>query len=83
MSDAPGNGSRLENVVPRNSTIDVDRKAYETLRAECALCGYSLARSHPADGPTIYWASRWGLSRELRTLAEVEAFVQQIGGSAG
>lgn len=64
------------------SDLDGDRKAFETFRAECALRGYALARSHPADGPTIYWASRWGLSRELRTLAEVEAFVQQIGGSA-
>lgn len=65
------------------SNLDVERKTYETPRAECALRGYALARSHPADGPTIYWASRWGLSRELRTLVEVEAFVQQIGGSAG
>ena len=58
---------------------DVDRKAFETFRAAAAFKGYTLARSNPSDGPVSYWASRWGLVRELRTLADVGAFIQQIG----
>ena len=60
--------------------LDLHRKAFETLRAAAAFKGYALARSNPNDGPVTYWATKWGLIRELRSLADVGAFVQQIGG---
>lgn len=59
---------------------DTDRKTFEGFRAACAFKGYTLARSNPNDGPVTYWAARWGLIRELRSLSEVSAFVLQIGG---
>ena len=65
-----------------HADADADRKAFESLRAACALRGYTLARSNPDDGPVTYWASRWGLIRELRTLADVDAFVRMIAGPA-
>ena len=79
MSAAYLNGQpRLEHSV---IDLDADRKAFENLRAGCAFRGYSLARSNPNDGPVTYWASRWGLcTSEMRTLSEVAAFVQKIGG---
>lgn len=60
--------------------LDTERKAFERLRAECAFKGYTLARSNPDDGPVTHYAARWGLVRELRSLSDVAAFVQQIGG---
>lgn len=60
---------------------DAQRKAFETLRAAAAIKGYCLARSDSADGPVAYFATRWGLVRELRDLAAVAAFVLSIGGS--
>lgn len=64
------------------SAADAERKAFETLRAAAAFKGYTLARTNPADGCVTYYASRWGLIRELRSLSEVAAFVTQIGGAA-
>ena len=60
--------------------LDADRKAFELFRAACAFKAYTLARSNPDDGPVTYWASRWNLVTELRTLADVANFVIRIGG---
>jgi len=61
---------------------DADRKAYESLRAAAAFRGYTLARSNPVDGPVVFYATRWGLVRELRDLTAAASFVTQIGGGA-
>lgn len=58
------------------------RKAFENVRAAAAFKGYTLARTNPADGPVAYYATRWGLIRELRDLAAVAEFLTQIGGAA-
>lgn len=75
----------LDQPTPLHSAVPVPRdqgKTYFTLRAQAALRGYSLSRSHPEDGPTRFYVSRWGLLRELRDLAAVAAFVEQIGAAA-
>lgn len=55
-------------------------KEFFTLRAAAALRGHALHRSDPADGPVKYWATRWGVTRDLPTIEDVRAFVRQIGG---
>lgn len=60
---------------------DAERKIFESQRAAAAFRGYCLARSNPADGPVTFYATRWGLVRELRDLAAVAAFLRQIGGA--
>lgn len=54
-------------------------KEFASLRAHAALRGHALHRSNPADGPTRYWVSRWGMTRELTTLQDVRDFLRQIG----
>lgn len=55
-------------------------KEFSTLRAMAAMRGHQLHRSNPTDGPVAYWATRWGIARELPTIEDVRAFVRQIGG---
>ena len=57
-----------------------DGKWFATLRAHLALQGYSLSRSSAGDGPVNYYVTRWGLVRELRDLAAVARFLEQVGG---
>lgn len=54
-------------------------KQLATLRARFALLGHSLEASE-RYGRQIYVAGRWGLTRELETLEDVERLLQQIGG---
>jgi len=61
---------------------DQQDKAFATRRAELALRGYSLSRTHSDDGPSVFHVSRWGMVRELRDLPAVTAFLRQIGGAA-
>lgn len=65
-----------------SAPADADEKVFHTLRAAAALRGYSLARTDRADGPVTFYATRWNLVTELRTLADVAAFVARIGGTA-
>ncbi len=57
-------------------------KAFATLAARFALTGHTLIRSNPADGATMYYAGRWGLSRALPDLQAAAQFLMQIGGGA-
>jgi hypothetical protein len=54
---------------------DVQRKRFESLRALLAMKGHEL---HATDGG-IYIVRRWGLCRDLRDLAAVEQFAEQVG----
>jgi hypothetical protein len=58
-----------------------DEKAYADLRARFALAGHQFHRSNPADGCVLYYATRWGLVRELASLEDAERFLHQIGGA--
>lgn len=52
-------------------------KELATVQAQFALRGHELHRA--ADG---FYVTRWGLTRTLPTLADVRAFLAQIGGAA-
>lgn len=59
-----------------------DGKQFATLRALLALKGYSsLSRTSASDGPVCFYVTRWGMVRQLRHIAAVRAFAQQVGAS--
>lgn len=71
--------SREQNE-PRNSATGASAdKAFVTLRALLALKGHVLSRTHGDDGPVRFYVTRWGLVRELRDIAAVRAFAEQVG----
>jgi hypothetical protein len=63
-------------------TGTAEDKAFAMLRAQFALRGHTLHRTHPADGPQASYAERWSMVRTLPTLEHVRAFLAQIGGAA-
>lgn len=56
-----------------------DGQRFATLRAHLALKGYSLHRTAADDGPVCSYVTRWGMARELRDLAAVTRFLEQVG----
>lgn len=73
--------SREQNEHRNSATGAGADKAFLTLRALLALKGYSLSRTHGDDGPVCFHVNRWGMVRELRDIAAVRAFAQQVGAS--
>ena len=73
--------SREENEHRNSATGAGADKAFLTLRALLALKGYSLSRTHGDDGPVCFHVNRWGMVRELRDIAAVRAFAQQLDAS--
>lgn len=71
--------SREQNEPPSPATGDGADKALLTLRALLALKGHVLSRTHGDDGPVRFYVTRWGLMRELRDIAAVRAFAEQVG----
>ena len=57
-------------------------KQFATLRAQFAMKGHTLHRAGPTDGPTSFYAERWGQVRYLPTLDDARRFLAQIGGAA-
>lgn len=51
------------------------RKAFQTTRARAALAGFTLTEL--PDG--AFAVERWGFTRELRSLTEVDAFLARAG----
>jgi len=71
--------SRERNKHPNSATEACADKAFQTLRAEFALRGYGLSRTHGDDGPVCFHVNRWGMVRELRDLAAVRAALVRMG----
>lgn len=71
--------SREQNEDGSSATDAGADKAFLTLRALLALKGHSLSRTHADDGPVCFHVNRWGMVRELRDIAAVRAFAQQVG----
>ena len=61
--------------------IEQANKLFFTLRAHLALKGYGVSRTQGGDGPVCFHVSRWGMTRELRDLAAVARFLEQVGGA--
>ena len=71
--------SREQNE-PLNSATDAGAdKPFQTLRAELALRGYGLSRTHGDDGPVCFHVNRWGMVRELANIVAVRVFAKQVG----
>ena len=64
---------------PNDPTGQRPDKAFKNMAATLALQGHILTRSNASDGPVTYYATRWGLVRNLPDLDAVKAFVRQIG----
>jgi len=56
--------------------VDTIGKHYENLRAIAAMRGHCLNRHG-----NVFLISRWGHCKQVDSLAEVEAFLIQIGGA--
>lgn len=65
MTDSPG---------PRPN------KQFATLAARAALAGVSLYRIDDDRGKEVFVVSTWVLTRELRSLAEVEKWLDRVSG---
>ncbi|HPW29537.1 MAG TPA: hypothetical protein PLL01_09130 [Rhodoferax sp.] len=57
-----------------------DAKNFANLQALFALRGHALNRVVAPDGSTSYFAVRWGMSRHMKDLDAVQAFLEQLGG---
>ena len=71
--------SREQNEHRNSATGAGADKAFFTLRAVLALKGHALSRTHGDDGPARFYVTRWGLVHELRDIATVRAFADQLG----
>lgn len=54
-------------------------KELATLKAKAALCGVVLYLSEGDRGEPLFIASRWSLTRQMHSVAEVEDFLARIG----
>lgn len=56
-------------------------KAIVTLQARAALLGIALVPSTDDHDRPVFIASQWGMTRQLDTVEDVEAFLKRVGGS--
>lgn len=64
----------LQPAEPAQAAVD-EVKAYATLQARAALAGFELVRMPGGD----YVVGRWGMVRALSDVAQLEAFLRQVG----
>jgi len=64
-----------------HNAVDAEGKYFSALKARYSQAGHTFYRTVNPDGTVIYLASRWGLTRELKTLEAASAFLIFIGGS--
>lgn len=55
-------------------------KTFATLQAELALRGHQLLRVDRRPKPDTFIVTAWGHSREFKTLDQVAAFLEIVGG---
>lgn len=61
------------------ATEQADAKRFAGLRARLALAGWALTRTNAADGLVVFFATRWGMPRELASLDAVATFADRVG----
>lgn len=57
-----------------------DLKRFTTLQARAALSGVTLYRLDGNVGTPVYIAMRWGLTKQLDDLNEVETWLDRVTG---
>lgn len=65
---------------PQAQPYAAAHKVIVTLQARAALLGHVLLPGVDDQGNPVFFASRWGMSRQLSSVAEVEAFLLRVGG---
>jgi hypothetical protein len=63
------------------TAAQTDSKRLATLRAQAALAGVTLHEIEGDDGRPIYIVTRSHLTRELRALNDVEAWLLRVTGA--
>jgi len=63
-----------------SATARALQKALETCRARAALLGIALHVIDGDDGRPLFVATRWALTKNFADLAEVEAWLDRVGG---
>ena len=61
--------------------VEARDKQFATLQARCAIAGYELVIIDAGDGSSAFMIQKWGLVRELRDMAAVEAFLDRAAGA--
>jgi hypothetical protein len=75
--NSPATGlTTRQNIHQKN----VDDKEFFTLRARLSLVGHCLYQVKNDDHTTSFLVTKWGYTRELKTLNDVSKFLVQIGG---
>lgn len=59
---------------------DLEPKAVATLTARAALAGVVLHTVEDDAGNPLFIATKWSLTRQMGTVAEVDEFLQRLGG---
>jgi hypothetical protein len=65
---------------PNYTPINDEAKEFFTLRARLALVGHCLYQVKNDDHTASFLVTKWGMTRELKTLTDVSKFLAQIGG---
>lgn len=76
-----GNGGFAENAETKNphcTDNTVDAKAIATLTAKAAMAGFELVKLSSGT----WEARRWGLSKPLARLADVQTWLERVSGGA-
>jgi len=58
----------------------LDPKTIATLKARAALVGVVLHAIEDDRGAPLFVASKWAMTRQMTSIAEVESFLRGIGG---
>ena len=69
----------LDDQAAVRAAIEQHDHAVANLKARCRLAGYSLFIVSATSGRSSFLVQRWGRSRELCDVGDVELFLQQAG----
>lgn len=61
------------------AAANIDPKTIARLKAECALAGATLYVTDDDRGAPLFVVSRWSLTRQMSSVAEVEDFLLRMG----
>lgn len=61
--------------------LRLDPKRIQTLKAHAALAGVVLLVIEDDRGAPLFIASKWAMTRQMHSVAEVESFLQRLAGA--
>jgi hypothetical protein len=66
----------------RSVALERPDKRFATAHARAALVGASLLRTEDDQGAEVFIITKWALTRAIRDIAAVEAWLDRIAGPA-